>query len=189
LLSFLDFFSTNVQRTAVTAAAHCCKNISSDAYPSIREVFPVLRQVLSYSDQRLVEQATLAVVRTLESYRSNASHLEGLLDTSTVSAINALLIPSGGSPLISSSTYTSLLKVLTTATRASPTVTIAFLEAGMTDTLYQILTGVLPARDESESGQVTDMAVLQNLAHRPKEQVEEALALITELLPPLPKGE
>lgn len=189
LLNFLDFFSTNVQRTAVTAAAHCCKNISLEAYPSIREVFPVLRQVLSYSDQRLVEQATLAVVRTLEAYRTHATQLEGLLDTPTVSAINALLIPSGGSPLISSPTYTLLLKILTTAARASPKVAIAFLEAGMTDTLYQILTGVLPARDEGESGQVTDMAVLQNLAHRPKEQVEEALALITELLPPLPKGE
>lgn len=143
--------------------------------------------MLSYSDQRLVEQATLAVVRTLESYRHNATHLEGLLDGPTVSAINALLIPSGGSPLLSSGTYTHLLKSLTTAARTSPNVSIAFLEAGMTDTLYQILTGVLPPTQD-EGGQVANMAVLQNLAHRPKEQIEEALALITELLPPLPKG-
>ena len=32
------------------------------------------------------------------------------------------------------------------------------------------------------------MAVMQSLAHRPKEQVEEALSLITELMPPLAKG-
>jgi E3 ubiquitin-protein ligase TRIP12 len=68
----------------------------------------------------------------------------------------------------------------------------------MTNTVYQILTGVLPpSHDEDEQGEsaggqglaggVADMAVLQNLAHRPKDQVEEALALITELLPPLPK--
>ena len=68
------------------------------------------------------------------------------------------------------------------------------------DTLYQILTGVLRStrleRDEqgnSPSGQghgggLADMAVMQNLAHRSKDQVEEALSPIAELLPPLPKG-
>jgi E3 ubiquitin-protein ligase TRIP12 len=68
----------------------------------------------------------------------------------------------------------------------------------MTNTVYQILTGVLPStgagdeQGESAGGQglaggVADMAVLQNLAHRPKDQIEEALALICELLPPTPR--
>ncbi|KAK4687050.1 E3 ubiquitin-protein ligase TRIP12, partial [Tremellales sp. Uapishka_1] len=198
LLNFLPFFSTNVQRTAVTAAANCCRNISSEHYKMVQEVFPIIRDVLTQADQRLVEQATLAVVRTIEAYRHNAEHLEGLLDVSTVVAVNALLMPSGGSPLVSASTYTHLLKSLTTSARSSAKVTIAFLEAGMTDTLYQILTGVLPPSETDEeqgasttgqglAGGVADMAVMQNLAHRPKEQVEEALALITELLPPQPK--
>ncbi len=34
---------------------------------------------------------------------------------------------------------------------------------------------------------VADMAVLQNLAQRPKEQIQEALSLVGELLPPLPR--
>ncbi|KAL7423043.1 Ubiquitin fusion degradation protein 4 [Cryptotrichosporon argae] len=198
LLNYLPFFSTNVQRTAVTAAANCCRNISGEHYAMIRNVFPTLREVLTQGDQRLVEQATLAVVRTLESYRHNAEHLEGLLDVPTIVVINALLLPSGGSPLISASTYTHLLKALTSAARGSAKVALAFLQAGVTNTLYQILTGVLPsthAEDEqgnAEGGQglsggVADMVVMQNLAHRPKEQVEEALSLITELLPPLPR--
>ena len=195
LLRFLDFFSTNVQRTAVTAAANCCRNISSEYFTQVKEVFPTLRQTLTQTDQRLVEQATLAVVRVLEAYRHNAEHLEGLLNLETVVAINALLVPSGGSPLISPSTYTHLLRSLTSSARMSAKVTIAFLEAGMTNTVYQILTGVLPpSHDEDEQGMssggqglaggVADMVVLQNLAHRPKDQVEEALALICELLPP-----
>lgn len=198
LLRFLDFFSTNVQRTAVSAAANCCKNISSEYFTQVKAIFPTLRSVLVQTDQRLVESATLAVVRVLESYRSNAQHLEGLLDLETVVAINALLVPSGGSPLISPATYTHLLRALTSSARGSAKVTIAFLEAGMTSTVYQILTGVLPpTHDEDEQGMspggqglaggVADMAVLQNLAHRPKDQVEEALALICELLPPTTK--
>ncbi|BEI86859.1 hypothetical protein CcaverHIS002_0702050 [Cutaneotrichosporon cavernicola] len=98
LLNFLPFFSTNVQRTAVTAAANCCRNVSIDYFAMVRDAFPILREVLTQSDQRLVEQATLAVVRSLESYRHSAENLEGLLDLETVVAINALLTPSGGSP-------------------------------------------------------------------------------------------
>ena len=198
LLNYLDFFSTNVQRTAVNAAANCCRNLSSDSYQKIKDVFPTLRQTLTSTDQRLVESATLAVVRTIEAFRHNPAHLEGLLDLPTAIAINSLLMPSGGSPLLSPATYTHLLKALTSSARGSAKVTVNFLEAGMTNTVYQILTGVLPpSHDEDEQGEsaggqglaggVADMAVLQNLAHRPKDQVEEALALITELLPPLPK--
>ncbi|WVO12675.1 hypothetical protein L204_100280 [Cryptococcus depauperatus] len=198
LLSYLPFFSTNVQRTAVTAAANCCRNISSDCYLKIKEVFPILHDTLGSGDPRLVEQATLAILRTIESFRHNAGHLEGLLDATTVTAINALLLPSGGSPLITPSTYTHLLKALTTSARGSAKVSIRLLESGMINTAYHILTGVLPpTHDEDEQGMsiggqglaggVADMAVLQNLAHRPKEQVEESLALIVELLPPIPK--
>lgn len=198
LLNFLPFFSTNVQRTAVTAAANCCRNISSDNYARIRDVFPILRDVLTQADQRLAEQATLAVVRTIEAFRHIPEHLEGLLDVPTVVAVNSLLMPSGGSPLLSPATYTHLLRALTTSARGSAKVAIAFLEAGMTNTIYQILTGVLPpSHDEDEqggaeggqglAGGVADMAVLQNLAHRPKDQVEESLALVCELLPPTPR--
>lgn len=197
-LNFLPFFSTNVQRTAVTAAANCCRNVSTDYFTMVRDAFPILRQVLTQSDQRLVEQATLAVVRSLESYRHSAENLEGLLDLETVVAINALLTPSGGSPIISDSTYTQLLKALSSAARASAKVTIAFLEAGMTSTVHYILTGVLPSsHEETEQGDapggqslgggVADMVIMQNLAHRPKDQIEEALGLVCELLPPMPR--
>lgn len=198
LLNHLPFFPTNVQRTAVTAAANCCRNIAGEHYKQVRDVFPTLRETLTSGDQRLVEQATLAVVRTIESYRHNAEYLEGLLDVAIVVAVNALLMPSGGSPLLTPATYTHLLKALTSSARGSPKVTIAFLEAGMTNTIYQILTGVLPSSHEQDEqggaiggqgvgGGIADMAVLQNLAHRPKDQVEEGLALICELLPPLPR--
>ena len=102
--------------------------------------------------------------------------------------------------MIAANTFTQLLRALATSARASPNITIVLLEAGIVDTLYQILTGVLPSsKSESEeqgdapSGQglgggLADMTVMQNLAHRPKDQVEEALSLIAELLPPLPKG-
>jgi hypothetical protein len=77
---------------------------------------------------------------------------------------------------------------------------LALLEADIVDTIYQILTGVLPSTSEDGEEQgdtsgsqglgsgLADMIVMENLAHRSKDQVEEALSLISELMPPLPKG-
>jgi E3 ubiquitin-protein ligase TRIP12 len=201
LLNYLDFFSIAVQRTALQAASNCCRNVPPEHFQMIRGVWPIIRNCLGYSDQRLVEFACLCVIRVIDSYyRSSPENLEILVDAELIAAVNVLLLPAGGSPLIAANTFTQLLRALATAARASPNITIVLLEAGIVDTLYQILTGVLPSsRSESDeqgnapSGQglgggLADMTVMQNLAHRPKDQVEEALSLIAELLPPLPKG-
>ncbi|KAJ3996321.1 hypothetical protein F5050DRAFT_1571693 [Lentinula boryana] len=200
LLNYLDFFSIAVQRTALQAASNCCRNVSSDHFPMIKGVWPIIRNCLAYSDQRLVEFACLCVIRVVDSYhKSSVENLESLVDTELIQAVNQLLMPAGGSPLIAPNTYTLLLRALSTAARASPKITVALLEADIVDTLYQILTGVLPSASASSSeqgdalggqglgGGLADMTVMENLAHRPKDQVEETLSFISELMPPLPK--
>jgi E3 ubiquitin-protein ligase TRIP12 len=201
LLNYLDFFSIAVQRTALQAASNCCRNVSPDHFTMIQAVWPIIRNCLSYSDQRLVEFACLCVIRVIDSYyRASTENLETLVDTDLVRAVNLLLMPAGGSPLIAANTYTLLLRALATSARASPKITLALLEADIVDTLYQILTGVLPSTSEDGEeqgdasggqglgGSLADMTVMENLAHRSKDQVEEALSLISELMPPLPKG-
>ncbi|KAG8933673.1 Ubiquitin fusion degradation protein 4 [Tulasnella sp. 418] len=187
LLNYLDFFATNVQRTALQAASNCCRNASTEHFDQIKQVLPVIRGVLSYSDQRLVEYACLCIIRTVESfYRSSPDLLEVILDEGTIRAVNALLTPTTGSTVISPSTFTNLLRVLSVSARASPKVSLRLLEAGAVATLYMILAGVLPS-DEESGGRLADMTVMHNLAHRPNDQVEEALSLISELMPSLPK--
>ncbi|RDX51248.1 hypothetical protein OH76DRAFT_1401563 [Lentinus brumalis] len=200
LLNYLDFFSIAVQRTALQAASNCCRNVSIEHFPMIRGVWPIIRNCLGYSDQRLVEYACLCVIRIIDSYyRSSPENLEALVDTDLIRAINMLLLPAGGSPLIAASTFTLLLRALATSARVSPKITLVLLEAGIVDTLYQILTGVLPPVSDGTSeqgdaaggqglgGGLADMTVMENLAHRPKDQIEEALSLVSELMPPLPK--
>ncbi|KAG8679695.1 Ubiquitin fusion degradation protein 4, partial [Ceratobasidium sp. 395] len=87
LLNFLDFFSTNVQRTALQAAANCCRNVSVDNYSMVKDVFPIIRTVLGYADPRLVEHASLCVIRTIESFRGHPELLEGLVDTALLRAL------------------------------------------------------------------------------------------------------
>ncbi|PFH51865.1 hypothetical protein AMATHDRAFT_141636 [Amanita thiersii Skay4041] len=199
LLNYLDFFSIAVQRTALQAASNCCRNVSTEYFPMVRGVWPIIRNCLLYSDQRLVEFSCHCVIRVIDSYhRSSVENLEALVDSDLIKAVNQLLQPAGGSPLIATNTYTLLLRALATSARASPKITLTLLEADIVDIVYQILTGVLPSSPEESSenrglesqglgGAIADMTVMENLAHRPKEQIEEALGLISELMPPLPK--
>jgi E3 ubiquitin-protein ligase TRIP12 len=115
-------------------------------------VWPIIHNCLTYSDQRLVEFACLCAIRAIDSYhRSSSENLESLVDSDLIRVINMLLLPAGGSPMIPANTYTLLLRALATSARANPKITLALLEAGIVDVLYQILTGVLPP---SEAGKV-----------------------------------
>jgi E3 ubiquitin-protein ligase TRIP12 len=152
----------------------------------VKDVFPIIRTVLGYADPRLVEYASLCVIRTIESFRSHPELLEGLVDSVLLRALMSAAVSPG--------TFTLVLRALSSATKASPKIAVSLLEADVAGTLYQILTGTVPPADPTDpcrgtdAAALTDMAVMQNLAHRPKDQVEEALSLVSELMPPLPRG-
>lgn len=76
VLMFLDFFPTNVQRTAVKTAANCCRGIQHDSISMIQDILPNLENLLRASDQKMVEQACLCFVRLADSYKSKPSNLQ-----------------------------------------------------------------------------------------------------------------
>lgn len=246
MLQYIDFFGMHVQRTAMQAAANCCRKLLPESFPMVRDVLPIIQSVLTYPDQRLVESACKCVVRIIDSYRHRPDLLEQVLTSEMVAALNAILLAGGGSggsasatsssgaasTAVSTATYTDLLKTLGLSAHASPEVAVILLDKNIVETLYLLLTGSsAPAEDgtggrgpaanpgqtlQSESGAtfgsaesapmavlandiepdaegvasgtaIADVAVLQNLAHRPKDQIQEALSLVCELMPPLPR--
>lgn len=159
----------------------------------VLDVMPIFKNVLGYPDQRVVEQACLAIVRIVDSYRHYPEKLEALLTADVLAAVRALLNPD--STTIGPRTYTQILKMLSTAAKASPEVAVALLDLNIGETLYHLLMGVAaPAFPSDEGPQMLvrpddDRLVMQNLVQRPKEQIQETLGLLCELLPPLPKSE
>lgn len=193
MLQYIDFFSTYTQRSAVAAVASCCKRVTVESFDAVKEIFPTLRSLLLYPEPKLVEQAITAIIRSLDCYKTKADLLEKLLDHDSIKAINALLISGAGPQSLPANIFTDLLKALTNCARASPTVTLACIEADVCSSLYFVLTGVLPPTISKEQGGVSapppsETVVLQNIDQRPKDQIEEALLLLSELLPPLPRG-
>ncbi|CZS96676.1 related to rat ubiquitin ligase Nedd4 [Rhynchosporium graminicola] len=186
-LTYLDFFATSTQRTAVTTAANCCRNIPEDSFPIIKDVMPILLNVLSSNDQKVVEQGSLCVSRVVESFRYHPNKLEELVSTDLLKAILRLLLP-GTTNLIGPNIHTQFLRVLAFTAKASARLSAELFKMNVVETLYQILTGVSPPdTTEDMASKLDSVVVMQALIHRPREQVIETLNFICELLPGLPR--
>lgn len=185
-LTYLDFFPTSTQRTAVTTAANCCRNLPHDSFPVVRDVMPTLLNVLSSNDPKVVEQGCLCVSRIVESFKYRPQNLEELIEPQMLKTVLRLLLP-GTTNLIGPHIHTQFLRVLAIVCKSSPRLSIELLKMDVVDTLYQILTGVSPPEDvESTAVKMDSVLVMQALIHRPREQVFEALNVICELLPGVP---
>ncbi|KAL4908763.1 hypothetical protein BDW74DRAFT_173994 [Aspergillus multicolor] len=186
-LTYLDFFPTSTQRTAVTTAANCCRNLPHDSFPVVRDVMPILLNVLSSNDPKVVEQGCLCVSRIVESYKHKPEKLDELISPDMLKAVLRLLLP-GTTNLIGPHIHTQFLRVLAITSKASPRLSVELLKTDVVDTLYQILTGVSPPENlEDQAVKMDSVLVMQALIHRPKEQVTETLNVICELLPGVPE--
>ncbi|KAL8763487.1 MAG: hypothetical protein Q9184_000699 [Pyrenodesmia sp. 2 TL-2023] len=182
-LTYLDFFATPTQRSAVTTAANCCRNIPQDSFAVVRDVMPILLNVLSSSDQKVVEQGSLCVSRIIESFKNEQDKLEELVSTDLLKAIRGLLLP-GTTNMIGPNIHTQFLRVLAIAARASPLLSAEMFKMSIVDTLFQILTGVSPPNGvEDVASRIDGVVIMQALIHRPREHVFETLNVICELLP------
>ncbi|OCK74188.1 hypothetical protein K432DRAFT_410071 [Lepidopterella palustris CBS 459.81] len=185
-LTYLDFFATSTQRTAVTTAANCCRNIPEDSFPTIRDVMPILQGVLNSNDQKVVEQGCLCVSRIVESFKYQEAKLEELVSPDLLKAILRLLLP-GTTNLIGPNIHTLFLRVLSITARASPRLSVELFKMNVVDTLYQILTGVSPPSGTDDIAKKIDsVVIMQALIHRPRDQIFETLNVICELLPSVP---
>ena len=189
-LQYLDFFPTSTQRTAVTTAANCCRNIPEESFPIVKDVMPNLLNVLNSNDQKVVEQGSLCITRIVDSFKFRDEKLADLMTADLLKVILRLLLP-GSTNFVSANIHTQFLRLLAVTARASPPLTKALFHMDVTDTLYQILTGVSPPPDEGDSNvasKIDSVVVMQALIHRPRDQVFETLSVICELLPGIEHG-
>jgi E3 ubiquitin-protein ligase TRIP12 len=148
---------------------------------------PLLLNVLSSNDQKVVEQGSLCVSRVVESFRYHPSKLEELVSTDLLKAILRLLLP-GTTNLIGPNIHTQFLRVLAFTAKASANLSTELFRMNVVETLYQILTGVSPPDPtEDIASKLDSVVIMQALIHRPREQVIETLNVICELLPGLPR--
>nr|XP_027105661.1 E3 ubiquitin-protein ligase UPL3-like isoform X2 [Coffea arabica]XP_027112032.1 E3 ubiquitin-protein ligase UPL3-like isoform X2 [Coffea arabica] len=181
VLSYLDFFSTGVQRVALSTAANMCKKLPSDAADFVMEAVPLLTNLLQYHDAKVLEHASICLTRIAESFATSPEKLDELCNHGLVTQAASLISTSnsgGGQASLSSSTYTGLIRLLSTCASGSDLGAKTLLLLGISGILKDILSG---------SGLVAGMSVSPAL-NRPAEQIFEIVSLANELLPSLPQG-
>lgn len=181
VLSYLDFFSTGVQRVAVSTAANMCKKLPSDASDYVMEAVPVLTNLLQYHDSKVLEYASICLTRIAEAFASYPEKLDELCNHGLVTQAATLISSSnsgGGQASLGVSTYTGLIRLLSTCASGSPLGCRTLLLLGISSILKDILSG---------SG-VSANASISPALSRPADQIFEIVNLANELLPPLPEG-
>ncbi|KAG8368087.1 hypothetical protein BUALT_Bualt15G0008800 [Buddleja alternifolia] len=181
VLSYLDFFSTGVQRVALSTAANICKKLPSDAADFVMEAVPLLTNLLQYHDAKVLEHASICLTRIAEAFASSPEKLDDLCNHGLVTQAAELISSSnsgGGQASLSTSTYTGLIRLLSTCANGSALGAKSMLLLGISGILKEILSG---------SGLVSNISVSPALS-RPPEQIFEIVNLANELLPPLPQG-
>ncbi|OMO92775.1 Armadillo [Corchorus olitorius] len=101
VLSYLDFFSTGVQRVALSTAANMCKKLPSDAADYVMEAVPLLTNLLQYPDAKVLEHASVCLTRIAEAFASSPDKLDELCNHGLVTQAASLISTSNSGGALS----------------------------------------------------------------------------------------
>ncbi|KAI1287488.1 E3 ubiquitin-protein ligase TRIP12 [Halotydeus destructor] len=170
-LTYLDFFSINAQRSALTVTANCCQNLNSEEFHMIDTSLQTLSSHLTAHDKKCVENICLAYSRMVESYQREPEKLSEIAGNNLLSNLQQLLVVVP--PLLSNSTFVMVIRMMATLCSACPHLAVELLKLNVAETLKTLLVG-------PNSGEDVEL-----LSRNPNEMYE-ITSLIGELLPCLP---
>ncbi|EXC16279.1 E3 ubiquitin-protein ligase UPL4 [Morus notabilis] len=78
VLTYIDFFSTIIQRVALSTVMNICKKLPSECHAPIMEAVPILCNLLQYEDRQLVENVAICLIRITERVSRSSEKLDEL---------------------------------------------------------------------------------------------------------------
>ncbi|KAL0895540.1 hypothetical protein ABMA27_011643 [Loxostege sticticalis] len=173
-LTYLDFFSINAQRAALSITANCCQNLTPDEFHLVRDSLQLLANRLTQQDKKSVECVCLAFSRLVDSFQHDPARLQEIATPELLTNLQQLLVVQP--PLISGGTFITVLRLLWVMCAACPQLALALHQRSIADTLLCLLTG---------SGSSMHQEQVELLPRLPQE-LYEITCLIGELMPRLP---
>ncbi|XP_052747423.1 E3 ubiquitin-protein ligase TRIP12 [Bicyclus anynana] len=171
-LTYLDFFSINAQRAALSITANCCQNLTLDEFRLVRESLQLLANRLTIQDKKSVESVCLAFSRLVDSFQNDPARLQEIATPELLTNLQQLLVVQP--PLISGGTFITVLRLLWVMCAACPQLALALHQRSIADTLLCLLTGSSLHQEQVE------------LIPRLPQELYEITCLIGELMPRLP---
>ncbi|XP_053601004.1 E3 ubiquitin-protein ligase TRIP12 isoform X2 [Plodia interpunctella] len=171
-LTYLDFFSINAQRAALSITANCCQNLTPDEFHLVRDSLQLLANRLTQQDKKSVECVCLAFSRLVDSFQHDPARLQEIATPELLTNLQQLLVVQP--PLISGQTFITVLRLLWVMCSACPALALKLHQRSIADTLLCLLTGSTLQQEQVE------------LLPRLPQELYEITCLIGELMPRLP---
>ncbi|XP_050539667.1 E3 ubiquitin-protein ligase TRIP12 isoform X2 [Daktulosphaira vitifoliae] len=172
-LTYIDFFSINAQRAALAITANCCQNMNADEFHYVAKSLPLLSSRITQQDKKSVESVCLAFSRLVDNFQSDSSRLKEIASDELLTNLQQLVISSP--PIISTSTFIMVLRMMSTLCTNCPELSQTLLKHNIAETLSYLLTG-------SPSPELSQIELLP----RSSQELYEVTCLIGELMPRLP---
>ncbi|KAL0709011.1 hypothetical protein Bca4012_015989 [Brassica carinata] len=175
VLSYIDFFSTSLQRVAVSTVVNICGKLSSESPSPFMDAVPVLCNLLQYEDRQLVESVAICLTKIADQVSQSPEMLDQLCSHQLIHQSIHLLNLNGRTTL-SQPVYNGVIGLLRNLSSGS---SLAF------RMLYELNIGyrlkeIISTYDISHSLSST------HPNNACSNQVHEVLKLVIELLPSSP---
>lgn len=173
-LTYLDFFSINAQRCALSITANCCQNLHIEEFHFVKESLPLLARLLAQQDKKSVESICTAFHRLVDSFQHDPITLQEIVSMELLKNCQQLLVVTP--PVLNSGTFTNIVRTLSVMCANCPDLAITLLKSDIAATLLYLLTG------STETVTTRDV----ELVSRSPSELYEITCLIGELMPRLP---
>ncbi|KAF8402768.1 hypothetical protein HHK36_010858 [Tetracentron sinense] len=138
VLNYIDFFTTSIQRVALSTVANICKKLPSDCSSAFMEAVPILCNLLQHEDRELVENVASCLIRIVEQV-SHSSEMLGEFCKHGVINQATHLIASKSRTTLSQPIYTGLIGLLARLASSSIVAVRTLSELNISSTLKYIL--------------------------------------------------
>ncbi|PSS23680.1 E3 ubiquitin-protein like [Actinidia chinensis var. chinensis] len=172
VLTYIDFFSTSVQRVALSTVANVCKKLPSECPSPFMEAVPTLCNLLQYEDRQLVETVATCLIKIVERVHLSSDMLDELCKHGLIHQTTSL-IDLNGRTTLSQPVYTGLIGLLVKLASGSIVAVRTLFELNISS----ILKDILSTPDLSHG------LVSPNMVDGHCNQVYEVLKLLNELFP------
>ena len=127
-LTYLDFFSIDAQRSALTITANCFQNITTDDFQYVQDSLPILSSHLSIEDKKCIESICLAFSRLVDCYQQDCAIISEIASSELLTNIQSVLMTVP--PILSTGSFVNVIRMLSIMCSSCSQISVELLKLG-----------------------------------------------------------
>lgn len=127
-LTYLDFFSIDAQRSALTITANCFQNITTDDFQYVQDSLPILSSHLSIEDRKCIESICLAFSRLVDCYQQDCAIISEIASSELLTNIQNVLMTVP--PILSTGSFVNVIRMLSIMCSSCSQISVELLKLG-----------------------------------------------------------